>query len=322
MYDDMMALIRELLFKTIFLVAITIPASPLAAPTPPSIQKLVGNWIGVKSSLRRDDCCVASVSGLEDCLLILQEHFVDNGPTNIDLRARVHVETNAINDCLAIRRSVVSLQGDYDDNDDDNDDDDDDDLPKHREADHDVDRCTAALVELAKGVSLLANGSSERRYMDVFIRIVCASDYRAIDPMFHTDKAPLRAYVTLAGPGTEYMTRTCSPFEYASLRSLGQSNSQDSIRQAGNLDFIVMKGDHYVYNGVETKSKRSGISIMKKIWTRTCACVHRSPPGTGGRRVIVSLDLADGDDDREWYERSKRRNWRSGMTQRKSRLVA
>ena len=32
--------------------------------------------------------------------------------------------------------------------------------------------------------------------------------------------------------------------------------------------------------------------------------------------------LADGDDDREWYEKNQKREWRSGMTQRKSRLVA
>jgi hypothetical protein len=43
---------------------------------------------------------------------------------------------------------------------------------------------------------------------------------------------------------------------------------------------------------------------------------------SGGRRVIISLDLADGDDDREWYQADKKREWRSGMTQRKSHLVA
>jgi hypothetical protein len=69
--------------------------------------------------------------------------------------------------------------------------------------------------------------------------------------------------------------------------------------------------------------------MMKSIWIRNAACVHRSPPaaevvavGGGKRRVILSLDLADGDDDREWYEYDKKRGWRSGMTQRKSHLVA
>jgi hypothetical protein len=62
---------------------------------------------------------------------------------------------------------------------------------------------------------------------------------------------------------------------------------------------------------------------MSKFWQRTFACVHRSPPAsTACRRVIVSLDLADGDDDREWCVVNKRREWRNGLTQRKSRLVA
>lgn len=137
--------------------------------------------------------------------------------------------------------------------------------------------------------------------------------------MFHTDKAPLRAYVTLRGVGTEIMTRVCSPVEYALLRSLGKlgenNKSSASLRQAEELEFIVMKGDHYVHSSdVET--------WLTRAWKRASACVHRSPPGLGGRRIILSLDLADGDDDREWYQANKKREWRSGMTQRKSRLVA
>jgi hypothetical protein len=37
------------------------------------------------------------------------------------------------------------------------------------------------------------------------------------------------------------------------------------------------------------------------------------PARRGGRRVIISLDLADGDDDREWHQANKRREWRSGF---------
>ena len=304
----------RVLVQTFFLIiAFYIPSSlqlsSVAVPSS-SLQKLTGDWIDAKHSLRQDDCCVVRVPGIDESLRILKDYFVDKGPANIDLRARVHVKSNIVKDCLKIRQSVIAT------------DEDDIDIESiENYSNNDVDQCTAALVELAKGVASLADGPLEGVCTDVFIRIVCASDYRAIDPMFHTDKAPLRGYVTLAGPGTEYMARTCSPVEYVSLRSLGQGNLQQSIRQASNVDFIVMKGDHYIYDDPERKVEFS-TSIMKNLWKRTCACVHRSPPGNGGRRVIVSLDLADGDDDREWYEKDKKREWRAGMTQRKSRLVA
>lgn len=137
----------------------------------------------------------------------------------------------------------------------------------------------------------------------------------------------MRGYTTLIGPGTEICESICSPLEYASLRSLGNESESSSssipTRMAKNMEFIVMKGDYYEYNDPNTSQKNKLLSrIKKRLWTRTSACVHRSPPGNGGRRVIISLDLADGDDDREWYQRNQKREWRSGMTQRKSRLVA
>jgi hypothetical protein len=187
-----------------------------------------------------------------------------------------------------------------------------------------IDPCTAALMELAQGVASLAeNGPS----MDVFIRIVCASNYRAIDPMYHTDKAPLRAYVTLRGVGTDFRSRQCSLLEYYALRVTGQG---DHVRRANELEFIVMKGDQYEHDDESPKgSSSSSIPLpawVTRILKRTKACVHRSPPADtttgGGRRVIISLDLADGDDDREWYQANAKREWRNGLTQRKSRLVA
>jgi len=191
---------------------------------------------------------------------------------------------------------------------------------------------TAALEEIARGAISLADddgplveegGCTTTTTMDVFVRMVCASDYQARDPMFHTDKCPLRGYVTLRGVGTEYRTQPCSPLDYAVLRALGRSttnnknnnNMDPNLRQAQELELIVMKGDHY-------KSSSPSSSWWRRWWTRACACVHRSPPGTGGRRVILSFDLAAGEDDREWHEAGKKRSWRSGMTQRKSHLVA
>ena len=216
---------------------------------------------------------------------------------------------NTVIDCRNIRQSVVPISKNPED---------------ALSMDYD-DACTHALVELARGVASLAEGPLEHTCKHVFIRIVCASDYKAIDPPYHTDKAPLRGYVTLRGLGTEYVHRTCSPMEYAMLRMFGKGIPAKDVQNAKELEFIVMKGDYYSY---EDPNLSLLDSLMNKIWQRNKACVHRSPPaleegGIGSRRrVIVSLDLEDGLDDREWYEINKSREWRLGMTQRKSKLVA
>jgi hypothetical protein len=198
-----------------------------------------------------------------------------------------------------------------------------------------------ALKELALGVSSLADASfSESAWKnpppDVHVRVACASDYRAIDPVFHTDKCPLRAYVTLIGPGTEYVDTTCNPLQYVALRTLGENGLVTSIgddcgdggrirvKEAEEMEFIVMKGDRYVHNHQSLSLLSSSQSSSLGLWSRSSACVHRSPPGLsgGGKRVIVSLDIANGEDDREWYETGRKREWRAGLTQRKSRLVS
>jgi len=194
--------------------------------------------------------------------------------------------------------------------------------------------CILALEELARGVASLADGPLEGTCTDVHLRVVCASSYEAIDPMFHTDKCPLRGYVTLTGPGTEYMEETCLPWEYAALRSFGvdglsavgggENGKVNHLKMANELEFIVMKGDYYKAKLSDDATSSMTESIIEKLWNRSSACVHRSPPGgeRGTRRVILSLDLADGLDDQEWYEISRKRGWRSGMTQRKSKLVS
>jgi hypothetical protein len=216
-----------------------------------------------------------------------------------------------------------------------------DDSSSTKEMIHPNHPCVLALQAIAKGVASLADGSLQNNTKDVHMRIVFASNYNARDPMFHTDKCPIRGYVTFIGPGTQYMDRPCLPWEYVALRTLGSSSSGEKnvknvhhglLQTAKNLEFIVMKGDKYdaTANEQDTSSPPSILqSMMKSIWIRNAACVHRSPPaaevvavGGGKRRVILSLDLADGDDDREWYEYDKKRGWRSGMTQRKSHLVA
>ena len=164
------------------------------------------------------------------------------------------------------------------------------------------------------------------------MRIVCASNYKAIDPPFHTDKCPIRGYVTLAGPGTEYMDSTCTPLEYAGLRTLGveglaalnRDKAQHSLKMASELEFIVMKGDYYDAHCQQRQQQGKSVLNNKKLWTRSDACVHRSPSANdvSVKRVILSLDLADGGDDQEWDERGRKRSWRVGMTQRKSHLVS
>eukprot|EP00985_Skeletonema_marinoi_P002763 scaffold1137_cov124-Skeletonema_marinoi.AAC.3 len=126
------------------------------------------------------------------------------------------------------------------------------------------------------------------------------------------------------GPGTEYMDATCLPWEYVALRSLGVDglgvvNGKGRLKMARELEFIVMKGDYYDASVPEEVGLGSS---KKKLWSRAEACVHRSPPGNNAKRVILSLDLADGGDDQEWEERGRKRNWRVGMTQRKSHLVS
>ena len=113
-----------------------------------------------------------------------------------------------------------------------------------------------------------------------------------------------------------------------------------------------MKGDHYnqymnmnmnMNTSTSTRTSKENESNNQNnwwTWDRASTCVHRSPPAnnnnnsnndddgmSGGksrqrRRVILSFDLAAGEDDREWYQYGQKREWRSGMTQRKSKLVA
>ena len=255
---------------------------------------LAGDWAGAKAALRSPKCCVVSVSGLEPHLRALQAQWVAD-PGDVDLRQRVRV-SSARDDCLRVLRAASPSLGD----------------DESRESDP----VLTALEELARGVASLADGPLEGVCEGVFVRVVCASDYRAREPMFHTDKCPLRAYVTLRGPGTEFMARPSTPIEYVTLRT-GAGEPTGSVRAAEELEFIVMKGDYY--------QSPEAAPWLSSLWQRASSCVHRSPPAEtagGGRRVILSLDLAAGEDDREWHEADKRKSWRSGMNQKKGILFS
>lgn len=274
-------------------------------------ELLRGDWERAKWELRDRNCCVVSVNGLKDHLMVLQEQLVENGPADLDLRARIRCgsSVDGRDDCRSILQSCAihhSSQPPLP-------------LPLVRE------ECTEALWELASGIASLAqdDGPLQNKIQGVFARIVCASEYKAHDPMFHTDKAPLRGYVTLRGVGTQFMKRTSSPLEYMQLRTLGvDCVKSNDVREANELEFIIMKGDYYP----QYEQNNLDQNLMDRLWLRSSACVHRSPPSPTDnnvkRRVILSFDLADGDDDRQWYQANQKRSWRSGMTQRKSRLVS
>jgi len=277
-------------------------------------------WLVARKELRDPECCVVSVykpkannnttidssnnnsnnnnsNPLAAHLAVLEERLADKGPSDIDMRVRIDTKTmdSAVRDCLGVCESIQEAYGGkYDD-------------------DNNVHDTAQSLATFSMGMASFAEDCLDS-CTGVFLRIVCASSYSAHDPVFHTDKAPLRGYVTLKGVGTEFVTHPCSMMEYVGLRSLGLGqDSRRRVRQAAETEFIVMKGDYYYH--------RRDASVSS-WWQRAFACVHRSPPGVGGRRVILSFDLADGDDDREWYDVHQKRQWRAGMTQRKSKLVA
>ena len=298
------------------------------------------SWSTARNALRDPGCCVVSVvkngssqqksdsdedqhstKSLKDYLKVLRERLAVHGPSDIDIRTRIDTTSygSATKDCVRVCQSMLLLGKEM--------------ISKE------IDDTAEALAELAMGMSSFAKDCSSPNNDDdgVFLRIVCASSYGAHDPVFHTDKAPLRGYTTLEGVGTEFVTHPCSPLEYLALRSFGmalprfgnqqqqtKNNSHEeddtNLRCASEGEFIVMKGDYYY---------RGNPDYSSSWWRqREFACVHRSPPGSSDRgsisrrRVIVSFDLADGDDDREWHDANQKRTWRAGMTQRKSKLVA
>ena len=153
----------------------TVPHDAQPQQSPPSKSTLLttgGDWVGAKTSLRQSDCCIVSISGIESHLRILQEQLADNGPADIDLRARIRIPSLTHSDCFQVCRSVKPLPETADE--------------ENGDANNISDPCATALKELALGISSLVDeGSLESA--DVFVRIVCASDYRARDPPFHTD---------------------------------------------------------------------------------------------------------------------------------------
>ena len=125
---------------------------------------------------------------------------------DIDLRKRIRIGnagSHLHDDCLSLQQSLLGQ-------------------------DNEDPLITCALKEISLGAASMASyaedGSCNDPAVDVFLRIVCASEYAAIDPMYHTDKCPMRGYVTLRGVGTQYRTKPCHVLEYIMLR-MGLSRS-------------------------------------------------------------------------------------------------
>ena len=144
--------------------------SATATPT-----QLSGNWFVAKQSLRDPNCCVVSIAGLESHVSTIQQYFCgDDAPDDLDLRTKVrckNVGSNhnmAYDDCKKIYIAV--MQND-----------------KLSDCINNNHPCISALEELARGVASLADGPLEGTCTDVHMRIVCASNYKAIDPMFHSE---------------------------------------------------------------------------------------------------------------------------------------
>lgn len=266
---------------------------------------------------------MVSIENINPHLQILQREVAGHGPSDVDLRARIRTSTIpsdssqsiVFEDCLKVLDSILE--------------------PKENgcySSKNEENPCASALQELAVGMASMAEGVTFQDEngeigTDVFVRIVCASNYRAREPPYHTDKAPFRGYVTLRGVGTEFLNRPSSPLEYLQLRTFGEDGIDDSTKMkvvcsALECQFIVMKGDYYYDFADKDLREHEASSFLDKLWARSRACVHRSPQGNGQRRVIISFDLDDGNDDREWYQAGTKREWRNGLTQRKSRLVA
>lgn len=137
--------------------------------------------------------------------------------------------------------------------------------------------CARALQEISRDFSSLGDTP------DVFLRVVCDSSYEARCPQMHTDKVPIRGIVTIQGEGTEYIF----------------PKDSGAIRQASDLEFLVLKGDKY-------SSIEPWASVFQLPLTSAEGVLHRSPalrPNEPQRRVLVTLDLDSGHDDREWLLR-------------------
>lgn len=270
-----------------YISCVALTATPLQHASTKYAANSSGEWAAAKLSLRDPNCCVVSITGLDHHLLVLQDYFCGpDAPSDLDLRAKIRCgndNTLTTYDCFKIYNSITKpSQTKYKVNDFG------DDFTLKTATKH---PCILALEALASGVASLADGPLEGICKDVHMRIVFASNYEAKDPMFHTDKCPLRAYVTLTGPGTEYMDRTSHPWEYVTLRTLGAeaASNVSGLKMASILELIVTKGDKYdAPLPIDTKPSIIQ-ALVGSIWERDAACVHRSPPAgdSSARRVIL-----------------------------------
>ena len=147
-----------------------------ATNTVPTTVLTDNSWIQATEQLRDPDCCVVSIGGgMEKPLQVLQEAMMQE-LVDVDLRHRIRAK-NRRQDCQNLMQQLeMGRSAEMDDS---------------SSVSNPV---VSALEEIAQGAAQLLGQDQ-----DIFFRIVAASNYHAKDPMFHTDKCPLRVYVTLSG---------------------------------------------------------------------------------------------------------------------------
>ena len=159
------------------------------------LPPLQGDWINAKSCLRDPNCCVVHISNIQQQISILQQYFCgEDAHSDLDLRMKVRgcrslgesgEEDDGVvyHDCESIynavmmgtsfQPSMMAMDDSFVTSSNDN-----------YEVDGDHHRCIVALTELARGMASLVDGRRlTTTVSDVHVRVVCASNYAANDPL-------------------------------------------------------------------------------------------------------------------------------------------
>ena len=98
-------------------------------------------------------------------------------------------------------------------------------------------------------------------------------------PRFHVDRIPARAVLTLEGPGSQYLLDADVRREKLGHGSGGLPDESSGLIVPGAHIHSVEEGRLSLFKGEE--------------WPRNAgrALVHRSPPATGRRRWLMTVDL-------------------------------
>ena len=132
----------------------------------------------------------------------------------------------------------------------------------------------AVLNTVSKCLELVANLFD---VTELGVRITEAT--RPPCPRFHVDRIPARAVLTLEGPGSQYLLDADVRREKLGHGSGGLPDESSGLIVPGAHIHSVEEGRLSLFKGEE--------------WPRNAgrALVHRSPPATGRRRWLMTVDL-------------------------------